>query len=67
MSRKANNFAILNDVIGACKQFMGKRGRIYQIINVGRNKRYVIIAKMIYPLGASRKLEFRLIDNLFLI
>ena len=43
MPRKANNFAIFNDVIGVSKQDMGRRGRIYQIINVGRNKRFVIM------------------------
>ena len=43
MPPKADNFAIFNDAIGVSKQYMGRRGRLYQIINVGRNKRFVIM------------------------
>ena len=43
MPRKADNFAIFNDVIGTSRQCLGKRGRIYQIINVGRKRKYVIM------------------------
>ena len=41
--RQANNFAIFDDIIGTSKQCLGKRGRIYQIINVGRKRKYVIM------------------------